>query len=252
MKSAEVMEYGPVAATALLCPGTWYSRGSHRWAHAGSAFSKLLASVSPAGRVVPRPHPAFWSYAEDGLIAEHVWHRLTGRTDFKAWREGGSNLAPAILEESKRDTDVPLVVVSHSHGGQVAAYAFDELRTLDGWFTEDPHERLRPVVWLAVDPPVRRELHLIYNAAHQSLMLHCPSVRGPYVVQTRSSGLDPRSWPRWCGGRKPPWNASVLSGSVEVVPQPGGHSRVLYHAEDYAPWWRDTFSRFDGLEGGKL
>ena len=196
---------------AVFVGGTWSRRGQKTdgWLMPGSSFSTLLNY-----RGIRRVHDdRIWSTVEDGLIAEDIVARLRGKPIDGAWRKGAYRLANLL---SKND-DVDLLI-SHSHGAQVVALAAHLVRT-----------EMSGIRWLAIDPPVRRE-RLIHWGYEEMAKL------SPRIVQTISSTWNFRSWPRWAGARRLPWDRKHLPGAI-AYDQPSGHSEVLRWPYSNDTWW---------------
>lgn len=253
-----------IAAEALCVGGTWDFDQKEGWTHPGSPLGELLEFACDDGPILIRQHRDYWNHHEEGLIAETLWQRVRGEPNFPAWRAGGEQLAKALFALAARDAGDrwPLLIISHSHGAQVTAYALDSLRMDPAWRAPvnskgEPCRWQREVFWLAIDPPVRRELALVYNSAYQSLNLRAPWVHRPHLVQTRSNARNWKSWPRYLGARRWPWDASRMVGDRRVkdydipfVAQPGGHSDVLLRPRRHDLWWYDLLRLFS-FGGGR-
>lgn len=195
---------------AIRVSGTWGRRG-------GKVSPWLLdgdfARIARVNGVTCIPHDPIWSTAEDGLLVEDAESLLFHRPRDAAWRAGGIVLANALVSDPSIDT-----VITHSHGAQVASVAWRRLTV----------GRVSDITWLAVDPPVRREEYL--RNGYMAMGCH------GRIVQTISSAWNWRSWPRWAGSRRLPWDRAALPWAT-VIDQPGGHSEVLEDPDAYREWW---------------
>ena len=259
-------------ADVLCIRGTWTDTSRpDAWTRPGGA---LATDVLDAYGWRVQDHPPEWDGAEHGLAIQQFVGHVTGRNDGLDWDEAGKLLAHHVYDEylgtaplRSNRTPLPLIVCAHSHGNQVAAHAFDILRnntTYPAWAANEPltleaWRARRPVFWLAVDPPVRRELQFIYNAAIASLRMRNAAYHGlagghGFCLQTRSSAWNPRSWPRYLGARRWPWDASVLGAHTLTpalqVAQPGGHSQVLLQPEKHLEWWDGITRRVNDVFNG--
>ena len=202
---------------AIFVGGTWSRRQGRTaaWLQEGSEFESLCRENG----IERRGHMQVWSTHEDGLVSEDLADSLRHRPRDYAWVTGGLQLERILAD----NPDVDLVI-SHSHGAQVMAEAalnIADKRGVNGF------EGLR---WLAVDPPVRKDVDL-----HMGYLKM--GAYGAGVVQTISSPWNWRSWPRWAGARRFPWDEALLPRIARWFRQPDGHSRVLEHPTEYRNWW---------------
>ena len=271
------MEDG-IIADVLLIKGTWAdTSGPDAWTKPGGVVDREVMQAN-GWRVLK--HPPAWDGAEHGLISQTLWGHVTGRDDSRDWRNAGKRLADtiealagrtALLQRGSKIIPRPLIVMPHSHGNQVAAFALDFMIGRPGWpapehQSEEDWMTRRPVFWFAIDPPVRPDMNYIYNSAIGALRLrnggyhglapYPPSCRPSFVLQTRSGAWNWKSWPRWAGGWRPPWDASRIGEHgltpAVLVDQPGGHSDVLYRPERHLEWWDRQIHRINQVfDGGK-
>ena len=259
-------------ADVLCIKGTWTdTSAADAWTKPRGVLAKEVLDVY--GWRVLR-HEDEWDGSEHGLLIQQAVGLVTGRDDGRDWEEAGNRLAGHIYELCASTAPLradgsptPIVIMAHSHGNQVVAHALDFLRgstkypdwimpskpSLEQW------RRHRPVFWLAIDPPVRMELNFVYNSALVSLRLrnagyHGLAGNGGFAVQTRSSGKNWRSWPRYLGARHWPWDRSVIGEHTYkpalLIYQPGGHSDVLRRPERHLEWWDGTVRRVDDVFNG--
>ena len=259
-------------ADVLCVKGTWTDTSSpDAWTRPGGALARDVLDAY-GWRVLD--HPPEWDGAEHGLIIQQAVGLVTGRNDGRDWERAGRRLAKDIYELHIADswrrpdgTPRPLILAPHSHGNQVVAHALDHLRDPDEypeWSAKEPltlaaWRARRPVFWLALDPPVRRELNFVYNAAIASLRMRNAAYHGlvgghGFCLQTRSDGRNWKSWPRYLGARRWPWDASVLGAHTLtpalLVPQPGGHSDVVLNPERHLEWWDGITRRVEYVFNG--
>ena len=196
---------------AIRVSGTWGREfgKTDNWLQPHSPFAKLARKAG----IHCIPHHRIWSTVEDGLISEDIYDALLHKRRDRAWVLGGLHLKDYLEDHPEVD-----LVITHSHGAQVASFAAKAL------------ER-DPPFWLLIDPPVRRESNIV-EGYHR--------MRTGGIVQTISSTWNPYSWPRWAGARRWPWDRVRLPGAF-VLDQPGGHSSVLRKAEKYEEWWTQVF-----------
>ena len=185
--------------------------------------------------------PEFWDHALRGLIAQTLWDVVRRRPRHADWRRGGEHLAEWLLVNAcgARSAALPaLYVFTHSHGGQVAAYAFSKLGINELW-----QQGGRRVVWFACDLPVRRDMDSVYWEAVKALRYRNRDGQAA-VVQTFSNAWNPKSRWRWLGAERFPWDHPMLTWgepntrAVVMLPQPGGHSAVLRDPDKYPEFWK--------------
>lgn len=137
------MSVAPVPYVAV--PGTWAfsnRRDPAAWWRPGSPFALYLAA---AGGLVPaRPAPFLWSTDLEGIPWPPWRRRALDRND---WEAGGLALGWYLEHVAPADR----VVIAHSHGAQVAAYAAAAGCRIDRLIT--------------VAAPVRRDLDEVWRAA---------------------------------------------------------------------------------------
>ena len=203
---------------AIFVGGTWSRRQKGKpaaaWLREGSFFEEMCRKQG----IQRKGHMQVWSTHEDGLIAEDVADDLARRPKDHAWVMGGLQLADLLMDNPDVD-----MVISHSHGAQVVAQAALNVADRKGV------GGLMGLRWLAVDPPVRREVDL-----HMGYLKM--GAYGAGVVQTISSPWNWRSWPRWAGARRWPWDEALLPRVKKWFRQPGGHSAVLNDPHAWN-WW---------------
>ena len=201
---------------AIFVSGTWARRKGKvdAWLRTGSPFQEMLSR-----RGIYRLHDekVFWSDHEAGLIVEDIYDVFHRQRRDQAWIAGGKNIAAVLDWDPRID-----LVVAHSHGNNCTACA----AVGEGHLLRNTLRRVR---WLAIDPPVRREQRL--QAGYEYWAKWSPG-----IVQTVSGTWNWRSWPRWAGSRRLPWDRAHLPGAV-VYDQPDGHSAVLDRAANYEDWW---------------
>jgi|TARA_Y100000310_G_C20645096_1_gene796091 hypothetical protein len=130
----------------LPLAGTWRAV-EDRWCRPGSPFDQIAAQhqLERVGREL-----RFWSTALSGT-------RFCGSKHL-AWQFGGEQVVDYTEDEDMGDE---LIIIAHSHGGQVAAYALANDATCDTLITVDtPIRRDMEEVWRAGTPNRRRHLHL--------------------------------------------------------------------------------------------
>ena len=199
-----MLPYIPVA-------GTWFKEdtGDDRWYRRGSTIDNLfrgfgLERVEQDGD--PRtPDPGYWSGDVGGLL----FHAGSGQ---HVWWSGGLELR-RFIEGRPRLMNRPMVIVAHSHGGQVAAYALAGLRQI-------AHVRL-----ITVDMPVRRDMRPVYAEARRNV--------GYWLHLHTRWGWGARM--RVLGSR---FGSPTLDIADRNIPLRGGHSGVLRRPQ-HARQWRD-------------
>ena len=103
----------------------------------------------------------FWTHVVNGLFAQTAFDMVMRRAPHPAWKEGGKQLAEWLLRDTLEEPPsgrLPLVICSHSHGGQVVAYALQSCLGDPDW--ERPGAGR--VQWLAGDLPVRKDMKSVY------------------------------------------------------------------------------------------
>ena len=197
-------DYAPVA-------GTWERekdrQGDHpnAWFRRGSAFDQEASSCALV-RVEQdaddgRGDPGYWSGDLDGMLWQF------GKAQ-QIWVDGGNNLAWFI---ERRASKLLLVIIAHSHGGQVAAYGLAGL---------DPRIR-RNIRLITVDMPVRRDMYTVYLKAKSRLR------RWVHLYSNRFNKM------RMLGSRFGPMKLACADANIHIA---GGHSAVLRDPAHFGGW----------------
>lgn len=179
--------------------GTWARKKQHRWHKAGSPFDRTMAGL---GLTRDADTLGFWDTSIGGVSFCGNSHA--------SWQYGGACLA-RFLEE--RDPASTAVVIAHSHGGQVAAYAAT-LRRIG--------------VLITVDTPIRADMEEKWEAADIGYHLHLYGTGIGSRMRVFGAGL--RSWFSLRAHRRTmPWadqNVSIR----------GGHSGILRDEKHMHQW----------------
>lgn len=184
--------YVPVA-------GTWAARNNDRWHAAGSPLAGVLATL---GWHRDADNFPFWDTSLAGVS-------LCGNSH-TAWQFGGGLLAEFLRTDPCGKT---AVVIAHSHGGQVAAYAACR-------------QRIRCLI--TIDTPVRHDMARVWDEAAIDLHVHLYGTGFGSTMRVLGTGI-----------------ASVLHGRPfrRTIPTadiarriPGGHSGILRDPAHFSAW----------------
>jgi pimeloyl-ACP methyl ester carboxylesterase len=186
MNDSEIL-YTPIAGTN--------EKHGHSWVDFDSLFDRHLDSRGFGRRA---RELRFWSAALAG-----TWFTFSGH---QPWIFGGEQLRKFLETLPVVDDIVQVVLIGHSYGGAVIAYAL----------AGRPMIRVRAVITMGT--PLRRDLDPVWTLAEQAIALH---------VHMYGTGLG--SWIRFAGQRgrfmrKMPWLEHNL-------PVKGGHSGVFRKAK---------------------
>ena len=214
-KLPTIRDYIPVAGTFAR-----RRKRSDAWYLLHSPLDRLLYSNGflrvDQDRDPNTPDRGYWSGDLNGLLVQRIWPWTDPHED---WLNGGQKLAMFILKRfNAGDFKNGLVLLTHSHGGQVAAYALNTLH-----LHLDIPCRLRIHV-IDVDMPVRRDMEGRYATA-----MH----RSASWTHLHSSKYGWRSRMRYFGNG---WNGQELPGASRNVPMAGGHSGILSHPKHRLQW----------------
>ena len=222
----------PKPMTKLYIPvaGTWSRRSDDpgAWYKSGSAFDGTLAGLGYQ-RVPELPDSTgFWSGDLNGLFIQKFFGK--SKDD---WKDGGRALANFIrrrhagLLEAADD----VVLIAHSHGGQVVAFALRQL------YRENHHHMLYNLRVVTVDMPVRsgRFLGIIRRGMTKVYKTALRAVAGRWTHLY--DGLWDRT--RVMGSHAGP---RELKGACQNIEIPGGHSAVL-RDPGLMPGWRNYLKR---------
>ena len=204
--------------------GTWARRKFRKdaWYRTGSLFDDKLASLGytrvDQNRDVQRPDSGFWSGDVGGLLAQQLglWRSHDG-----VWQEGGRNLETFISRRfSELSEAEEVVIIAHSHGGQVVAYALD--------LVPDNLLPLQNFRVITVDMPVRtgRFLGIFPRGMDDVYEPAVDAVNGKWD-HLYSQRLWRRPWAtrwRWLGSRFGPRRFKYARSNREI---PAGHSKIL-------------------------
>ena len=208
-KKKETKLYIPIAGTWARKkndPGSWYK--------AGSVFDRHLALQLGYTRVPEKYQPnGFWSGDLNGLFIQKLFAKSEDD-----WKNGGRELARFIVR--RQDILAPaeeVVLIAHSHGGQVVAFALQMLSELP--LNDNSLQNIRVVT---VDMPVRsgRILWLIPRGMTKTYKIALTSVAARWTHLYS----DLWTWIRIWGSRGGPRR---LAGACQNIQMPGGHSGVL-------------------------
>lgn len=176
----------------ITVEGTWGStRDKLDWWRFGSTFWHYLILNGFARTSVPDDKKFHWDDKVEGIWGKN-----------RRWRLGGERLG--YYAQAYRDTNKKLLVIAHSHGGQVAAYAAARGMRIDCLVT--------------VATPVRKDMTLTYSDAARNVgcWIHLYS--------------DSSDWMQWFGSWfDGSWRLKREIGAADVtlcVPKVG-HSGLL-------------------------
>lgn len=178
------LAYIPIAGT-----GAWSRDGE--WERAGSFFDRHLQRQGWTRRA---NEFGFWSTALTGTFFTASGHAT--------WQFGAYVLRNFLLTLPVEDR----ILLAHSHGGQVAAYAL----------ALEPLLPIRALV--TIDVPCRRDMHEVWETGSFAVPLH---------IHLYGTGLG--SAVRWLGQRG--HFARRISTATENLPIKGGHSGILRKAK---------------------
>ena len=178
----KMFRYMPISGT--------HEKRKKSWVNKGSLFDRFMTVF---GFTRLADDLRFWSGALAGTFFTSSGHRV--------WQYGGRQVY-SFLEKLTEEERKKLVIVAHSHGGTVLAYAL-AMRPL-----------LKVGAIVTVGTPVRRDIDDVWQKAKEATDLH---------IQIYSVGFG--SFVRWIGQRgrlrrEMPW--ADKRWSVK-----GGHSGVL-------------------------
>lgn len=210
----------------VAVPGTWGWRDRDdpaAWFRAGSPFA---AEVRVLGIAPLRAEPFLWTTRINGTEGWRRWFSWVipaswERGDHLDWQAG----AEALRYYCEADA-APDVVVAHSHGGQLVAYAIAA-----GYVT--------PRLLVTVSTPPRGDMQDVYEAARVAL-----DARGGRWRHLHAATLD--FWQRAGVGGDGRVNlrgvGAMPAGTAhDNYPVPGaGHTRVLNDAAFTRRWLVDT------------
>lgn len=178
-----MFRYMPISGT--------HEKRKKSWVNKGSMFDRFMTAFGFAR--LAEHGLRFWSGALAGTFFAGRGHRV--------WKFGGRTVY-AFLEKLTPEERAKLVIVAHSHGGTVLAYAL-AMRPL-----------LKVGAIVTVGTPVRKDMDDVWALAKEATDLH---------IQIYSVGVG--SFMRWVGQRgrlrrEMPW--ADVRWTVK-----GGHSGVL-------------------------
>ena len=204
--------YVPIAGTWSRQkddPGDWYKPGS--------AFDTELVGLGYSRCPHLPARTGFWSGDLNGLYLQRIFGK-----DKDDWLNGGRALAQFIVDRQDilgnddADRDIDVVLIAHSHGGQVVAFALAML------LERGESRCLRNVRVVTVDMPVRsgkvlgllpRGMGKTYKAALVAVARRWTHLYDGKWNKTRVTGSH-------AGPRK-------LEGACRNIEIGGGHSGVL-------------------------
>ncbi|HEU01317.1 hypothetical protein LCGC14_0795530 [marine sediment metagenome] len=200
----DIILYTPIAGTN--------EKHGRSWVDASSLFDRHLAAQGFERRA---EELRFWSAALAG-----TWFTFSGH---QPWIFGGEQLREFLGTLPVVDGVVDVVLIGHSYGGAVIAYAL----------AGRPMIHVRAVITMGT--PLRRDLDPVWALAEEAIVLH---------IHLYGTGL--RSWVRFAGQRlrfrrKMPW----LLHNYAVK---GGHSGVFRKAK-HIPQIDHALSIIRGLQG---
>ena len=183
-----------------------------RWFRRNSAFDKAVLKQR-IERVEQDGDPAkkdmgWWSGDLNGMLYQFG----SGHAD---WIDGGNRLRWFLErrpDPTGCNTERTTIIIAHSHGGQVAAYALAGIDTRK--WTND----LRLIT---VDMPVRRDMHRTYLKAKRRLN------RWVHLYSTRWTKM------RLLGSRFGPLTLDCANANIHIE---GGHSGMLRDPALFDRW----------------
>lgn len=187
------MIYLPIA-------GTWGAKDDE-WFKQGSWFARLLQGhgidrVGESLRFWSTALGGTWGCGNDHLVWDHAGEKLT------AW------------QERLPMRDERLIVIAHSWGGAVAAYALSYGFTCDTLITIDtPHRPSLNEIWAAGVENRRQHLHL--------------KAGGRWFGHSMMRVLGSRGW------RAP------MATADRILPITGGHSGIVTLGSGHTAQWHD-------------
>lgn len=230
-QSKPVRLYIPIAGTWRT--GNWYEEKS--------SFDHMLKNIGYT-RVDQRPghpDPGYWSGALGGLM----FQAIVGKSK-DGWQSGGLDLARFIRQRRQQFKEAESVtIIAHSHGGQVVAFALQNLLAAPG------PNHLFNFRLVTVDMPVRTgffvritggSMRSVYTAALVAVAgrwTHLYSERQWAFWKTRA---------RWAGARG---LTRKLKGAARNIEIPG-HSAVLHEPDSGE--WRNYLRNSSRLGGGGI
>lgn len=141
----------------ITVEGTWGSkRGELDWWRFGSPFWHYLITSGFARTAVPVTKKFHWDDSVEGIFGKN-----------KRWKLGGERLG--YYAKAYRNPNRKLLVIAHSHGGQVAAYAASKGMRIDCLVT--------------VATPVRKDMKQTYEYARGNIgcWIHLYSDRSDWM-----------------------------------------------------------------------
>lgn len=154
----------------VAIPGTWGWRDrddDRAWFREGSPFDR---EARRAGLYPLRPYPFLWTTRVNGI---EWWRRWLAVVLPERWETGdhvdwqaGAHALRTYCEAEDFCADV---MIAHSHGGQVLAYA-----VAAGW--------IRPQLIVTVSTPPRRDMRRLYVNARMGLDRHGGRWRHVYAT----------------------------------------------------------------------
>lgn len=198
---------------AIVVPGTWGREQD--WFRPFSPWAQYLMTqgvcvYEPSGR------PFLWSTDIGGTEFWRRWGIGARYNDHWDWMAGGDQLyeriVPAIIPEA-RIPPAETVVISHSHGAQVVAYALAAGLKIDRWIN--------------ISGPVRADMRSAYMAGRANVRKH---------YHIHSDGSDRFQWLGEFGDgvfgivRKNPY-----ATDWRALPK-AGHSGILHDPAWFSVW----------------
>ena len=190
--------------------GTWGRRyrliDGRPWHRRGSSFFQRMKDCGWSRVEQDRdpllPDNGYWSGDLGGVLIQSMyeWFAQSLSAHPPVWAAGGDALAALLAKRQYEWDGKELVVIAHSHGGQVAALAFAAFR---------PEINLRLIT---VDMPVRRDMYPVYAQAAEQIA---------HWTHLHSRFFNPV---RLVGSRCGPCRNPFANLNIEV---PGGHSGIL-------------------------
>lgn len=212
--------------TKLYVPiaGSWSRRRDNpgAWYKTDSPFDVTLRNLGYDRVPEPEDDDGFWSGDLNGLFVQKFFGK--SKDD---WISGGHALSNYIVDRQDILNQREVVLIAHSHGGQVAAFALKRL------LHETPNgsRYLRSLRVVTVDMPVRsgRFLGLIPRGMGKTYRAALIAVAGRWTHLYDGLWNKTRVAGSHAGPRK-------LEGACRNIPIPGGHSAILRHPVPQDLW----------------
>lgn len=136
----------------ILIDGTWGEKESRSWIDDGSGF--VVEALIHGVNVIDLKEPFLWSTALDGYSPK-FWKKNHNHMVWASWGR-------ALLYYAHwKAPGVPVNLIAHSHGGQVAAYALNYGLKVNQLITiATPVRADMAKIWTAGRPNVKSHLHI--------------------------------------------------------------------------------------------